>query len=122
MVPFKVMHVCLFFYSSGKPSDYSCPSGCVISNCKACYYSYTPLPLPKLDSSCPTTCISGGEINDDCLIKWGKCAHRGFLRAYPKVPVALSLVFIFVKCLVNILTYTESKYKFAYILILSALY
>ena len=77
----------LFFYSSGIASDDSCPSGCIISNCQACYYSYAPLPLPKLDSSCPTSCISGGEISESCLNNWGKCVRRAYTRTYSKVVV-----------------------------------
>ena len=79
-----------FLYSSSSlpGSSPSCPGGCAISNCRACYYSYNDLPSPQLPSSCPQQCSVTNEKADECcMAKWGQCMYRAYLKLYQSVSV-----------------------------------
>ena len=59
----------LYSESSLAGNSPSCPGGCAISNCLACYYLYNNLPSYRLSSSCPQQCSITNEIRDEnCMI------------------------------------------------------
>ena len=68
-----------YFYRQSSPIQGTCQ----ISNCLACYYSYTKLSLPVND--CTTNCVSNGQINESCVAKWGRCIRWAYYRTHSKV-------------------------------------
>ena len=56
---------------------------CAITNCQACYYSYNTLPFPEMPTNCPQNCEN--PLDEVCMIKWGNCVRRSFLKVYTKV-------------------------------------
>ena len=55
----------------------TCPGGCNVSNCLACYFSYNTLPLPKGAESCLANCtVIGQELDKSCMKMWGRCVRN----------------------------------------------
>ena len=55
----------------------SCPGGCNVSNCFACYFSYNTLPFPEEAESCPAICLVIREkLDENCMKLWGRCVNN----------------------------------------------
>uniref|UniRef100_A0A1X7SF68 BPTI/Kunitz inhibitor domain-containing protein n=1 Tax=Amphimedon queenslandica TaxID=400682 RepID=A0A1X7SF68_AMPQE len=65
-------------------SNVKCPRGCLISNCWACYYSYTALPYPVQAFSCPVNCPldAEGQLESKCMQNWGHCVLIAYTNIY----------------------------------------
>uniref|UniRef100_A0A1X7UBP4 Uncharacterized protein n=1 Tax=Amphimedon queenslandica TaxID=400682 RepID=A0A1X7UBP4_AMPQE len=68
-------------------SNVKCPRGCLISNCWACYYSYTALPYPVQAFSCPVNCPldAEGQLESKCMQNWGRCVLIAYTNIYKEV-------------------------------------
>ena len=73
------------FISSSTSNNSTCPGGCALSNCFACYYSYNNLPLPNIAKSCPTSPCSINGKDKNCTKKWGECVRSAYIATYENV-------------------------------------
>ena len=68
------------------PQQSSCPGGCNVSNCFACYFSYNTLPFPEEAESCPANCpVIREKLDENCIKMWGRCVHKVYSRLYNQV-------------------------------------
>lgn len=68
----------------------ACVGNCTLSNCWACYHSYTALTLPSTALSCSAGCpIENGIPQESCIKKWGHCVLVAYTSIYREVSVLI---------------------------------
>ena len=83
--------IILTFISSSTSNNSTCPGGCALSNCFACYYSYNNLPLPNIAKSCSTSSCTTNGKNENCIKKWGECVRDAYIKTYENVSLKRSI-------------------------------
>ena len=75
-------------------SNSSCPGGCVISSCHACYYAVNKLPFPSKAISCPKCPDNRNGIDGACISEWGQCIDKAL--NVTSVSIVIKLMHVFV--------------------------
>ena len=91
-------------------SNSSCPGGCFISSCHACYYAVNKLPFPLKAMSCPKCSDNKNGIDGACIKEWGQCIDKALNMTSVSIVIKLMHVFFSVKQIV-ILTAIVKHYN-----------